>query len=291
MSERETVHELDLDAYLARLGLSGRPTVAELHLAHVVGIPFENLDPLRGMPVSLGLADIERKLVTERRGGYCFEHNLLFAAALRGLGVEAEPVLARVGARGNPARTLSHLLLRVHHGGAVWHADVGFGSGTLSEPVPFGEQQEFVQLGWRRRIIADGDELVLQAIRGDGAWEDVYSFLPVAAAGIDIEVNNWWVSSNPRSRFVRGLVITRQGENGSRTVLSDWSGTLRLIEQTPDRETSREVERSEIPALLAQLGLPGWRLDERGVPVPGAAHAREPEFADTRRPHPKERTR
>jgi hypothetical protein len=51
-------------------------------------------------------------------------------------------------------------------------------------------------------------------------------------------------------------------------VLSDWSGTLRLMEQTPGRETAREVQRQEIPSLLEELGLPGWTLDARGVPVP-----------------------
>ena len=261
-------HEFALDAYLARLGLSGRPTVAELHHAHVVAIPFENLDPLRGVPVSLELAELERKLVAERRGGYCFEHNLLFAAALRALGVQAEPMLARVGPRESPGRTLSHLFLRVHDGGAIWHADVGFGSGTLSEPVPFGPGEQFVQLGWRRRIIAAGDELVLQAVGDGGDWGDVYSFVPVPAAMVDIQVNNWYVSTHPRSRFVHGLVVTRHREDGSRTVLSDWSGTLRRIEQTPVAETAVEVERAEIPELLSELGLPGWELDDRGGPLP-----------------------
>jgi N-hydroxyarylamine O-acetyltransferase len=266
MSEPEAEHEFDLDGYLARLGLTGRPTVAELHHAHVVAIPFENLDPMRGVPVSLELADLERKLVVERRGGYCFEHNLLFAAALRALGVQAEPMLARVGPRETPGRTLSHLFLRVRDRGLSWHADVGFGSGTLSEPVPFGPGEEFVQLGSRRRIIAAGDDLVLQAVR-DGDWGDVYSFVPVPAQMVDIQVNNWYVSTHPGSRFVHGLVITRHRDDGSRTVLSDWSGTLRLIEQTAVAETAVEVERAEIPALLSELGLPGWELDDRGVPA------------------------
>jgi N-hydroxyarylamine O-acetyltransferase len=274
VSAQQAEHELDLDAYLARLGLSGRPTVAELHRAHIAAIPFENLDPMRGVPVSLDLADLERKLVTDRRGGYCFEHNLLFAAALHALGVPAEPMLARVGPREDARRTLSHLFLRVQDGGTVWHADVGFGSGTLSEPVPFGPGEEFAQFGWRRRIIADGDELILQASRDDG-WRDVYSFVPVPARMIDIEVNNWYVSTNPGSPFVRGLVITRHHDDGSRTVLSDWSGTLRLIEQRPGAETAVEVERTEIPALLATLGLPGWVLDDRGVPV-SARHGTRP---------------
>jgi N-hydroxyarylamine O-acetyltransferase len=268
MSTEDSRHEFDLDAYLRRLGLSGRPTVADLHQAHVVAIPFENLDPMRGVPVSLDLGDLARKLVTDRRGGYCFEHNLLFAAALGALGVAAEPMLARVGPRENPDRTLSHLFLRVHDAGAVWHADVGFGSGTLTEPVPFGPGGEFTQLGWRRRIIADGDEFVLQAAREDGGWRDVYSFVPVPARMIDIEVNNWYVSTNPGSRFVSGLVITRHRDDGSRTVLSDWSGTLRLFEQTPGEETATDVPRAEIPRLLTTLGLPGWDLDDRGAPVP-----------------------
>ncbi|HTU30361.1 MAG TPA: arylamine N-acetyltransferase [Solirubrobacteraceae bacterium] len=268
MSEPGAEHGFDLDAYLARLGLTGRPTLAELHHAHVSAIPFENLDPLRGVPVSLDPADLERKLVAEGRGGYCFEHNLLFAAALRALGVQAEPMLARVGPRENPDRTLSHLFLRVRDGGSIWHADVGFGSGTLSEPVPFGPGEEFDQLGWRRRIVAAGEELVLQAMREDGEWGDVYSFVPVPALRVDIEVNNWYVSTSPRSRFVQGLVITRHRDNGSRTVLSDWSGTLRLIEQRPGEERAQEVPREQIPALLTTLGLPGWELDERGLPAP-----------------------
>src|SRR5579875_2431614 len=127
-------HELDLDAYLARIGLRGRPSLAEVHRAHVAAIPFENLDSRRGVPVSLELADLERKLVAERRGGYCFEHNLLFAAALRALGLQVEPMLARVGDRENANRSLSHLFLRVRDRAAVWHADVGFGAGTLNEP-------------------------------------------------------------------------------------------------------------------------------------------------------------
>ena len=77
---------LDLDAYLERIGLTGRPSLAQLHRAHLTSIPFENLDPHQGLPVSLEPGDLERKLVTERRGGYCFEQNLLLKAALEALG-------------------------------------------------------------------------------------------------------------------------------------------------------------------------------------------------------------
>jgi N-hydroxyarylamine O-acetyltransferase len=130
---------LDLDAYLERIGLKGRPSMAQVHRAHLTSIPFENLDPHQGLPVSLEVEDLERKLVTERRGGYCFEQNLLLKAALEALGAEVDMFLARtrLGAKPGVVRPRSHLVLRVSENGASWHADVGFARGIL-DPIPFG---------------------------------------------------------------------------------------------------------------------------------------------------------
>ena len=155
---------LDLEAYLARIGLSGRPGLAEVHRAHVTSIPFENLDPRRGVPVSLAPEDLERKLVKERRGGYCFEQNLLLGHGHTALGARVETMLARVragSAAGNP-RPRTHLVLRVFVDGAEWHADAGFGHGTLLEPIPFGPGGPYEQSGWHFRVVEDGSELVLQ---------------------------------------------------------------------------------------------------------------------------------
>ncbi|HLL92482.1 MAG TPA: arylamine N-acetyltransferase, partial [Solirubrobacteraceae bacterium] len=119
----------DLDAYVRRIGLSGRPGLAAMHRAHGASIPFENLDPHGGLPVSLELADLQRKLVRERRGGYCFEHNLLLKGALEALGAEVAPMLARVkyGAPAGVVRPRTHLVLRVQADGGCWLADIGFG--------------------------------------------------------------------------------------------------------------------------------------------------------------------
>src|SRR5689334_5202649 len=93
---------LDYDAYLERIGLSteAQPSWQEIHRAHATSIPFENLDSHRGLPVSLAQEDLERKLVAARRGGYCFEHNLLLASVLEHRGLKVEPMLARVLRRG-----------------------------------------------------------------------------------------------------------------------------------------------------------------------------------------------
>ena len=88
-----------LEGYLARIGLAGRTDVsmAEMHRAHAGSIPFENFDSYSGRPVSLEPADLEDKMVARGRGGYCFEHNLLFTAACESLGVEQVDQDARSG--------------------------------------------------------------------------------------------------------------------------------------------------------------------------------------------------
>jgi len=244
---------LDLDAYLARLGVGGRPGLAELHRAHVTTIPFENLDPRRGTPVSLEPEDLERKLVTERRGGYCFEQNLLLKSALEALGAKVVMYLARVRMGGVPGtpRPRTHLVLGVTDGRARWHADAGFGNGTLLEPIPFGPDGEYEQSGWRFRVVEDGPELVLQSTDRDGEWGDLYGFIPAPVPLIDVMTSNWYTCTHPRSPFVTGLIVSSQRPDGGRISLSDWSGELTFTEETPAGATVTAVEAAAAGELIA----------------------------------------
>jgi N-hydroxyarylamine O-acetyltransferase len=262
-----------LDAYLDRIGAGPDAGLAGVHRAHVTAIPFENLDPHRGVPVSLALGDLQRKLLDARRGGYCFEHNLLLAAGLRALGAEVEPMLARVrlGRPRDAPRPRTHLVLRVRADGAVWLADAGFGNGTLLEPIPFGPGAEHEQEGWRFRVVADGVEHVLQTADGAG-WTDVYGFVPEPVPMIDIETSNWFTCTHPRSLFVAGLIIAVNRPDGTRVALSDWNG-LSLITRTPERSTPIEIDRAEIPRLLEEtFGLPGFALGDNGRVTRPDAH-------------------
>ena len=252
---------LDMEAYLARIGLRGRPGVAAVHRAHVTTIPFENLDPRRGIPVSLELEDLERKLVDQRRGGYCFEQNLLLKAGFEALGggqIQVQTLLARVrmgASPGNP-RPRSHLVLRVQAEEADWLADAGFGHGTLLEPIPFGTGGPYEQSGWQFRLLEDGPELVLQAAQ-DGEWADLYGFIPEPVPFVDIETSNWFTCTHPRSPFVTGLIISAQRPDGTRVSLSDWQG-LSLSEETPAGASVRAVEPGEVGELIAsRFGLRG----------------------------------
>jgi N-hydroxyarylamine O-acetyltransferase len=251
----------DFDAYAQRIGVNGRSDLAEIHRAHAVAIPFENLDPHRGVPVSLEPDALARKLVDQRRGGYCFEHNLLLKSALEAIGAEVEMLLARVrvGAPPGTVRPRTHLVLRVRAASEEWHADVGFGSGTLLEPIPFGPGEVHEQSGWRFRVVSDGEEFVLQTADGS-AWVDLYGFIPTPVPRVDVETSNWFTSTHPRSPFVTGLIVTTHRPDGSRLSLSD-RNELSLVQQTPEGSSSTAVTMESVPALLeSEFGLPGFSL-------------------------------
>jgi N-hydroxyarylamine O-acetyltransferase len=203
--------DLDLDAYLGRIGYSGRlqpvPAVLEaIHLAHATHIPFENLDILLQRPIRLDLASLQAKLVTGARGGYCFEQNLLFSAVLQRLGFSVRQLAARVlyGSRRKLPRT--HILLLVEVDGATWLADVGFGLEGLLLPVPFGSSREARQFAWTYRVIDVDGDWVLQSLRNE-SWTDLYSFTLEPYLAVDFEPANHYTATHPESRFVRTLTV------------------------------------------------------------------------------------
>lgn len=248
-----------LDAYLVRIGLAGqtRHGLAEVHRAHATTIPFENFDSFTGSPVSLDPADLEDKLVTRGRGGYCFEHNLLLMTALESLGMDVEPMLARVrlGPPGS-ARPLNHLLLRVSDSAGTWLADVGFGGGGLLDPVPFEIGTETDQSGWVYRLVEDGPEWVLQ-VHQDGGWTDMYGFVPQPAERIDIEVSNWYTSTHPGSNFVTGVMAGLRRPDRCLTMYVFDQAVL-IERPVGGASNVTEVPITQVPALLAErFGIPG----------------------------------
>src|SRR5215217_3708344 len=134
--------KVNINAYFERIGFAGSiaPTLQTLELLHALHpavIPFENLNPLAGDPVQLDQVSLERKLLTDQRGGFCFEHNFLFMRVLADLDYEVRPLLARV-VWNNPEAIVappSHMLLLVDLKGTKYIADVGFGGQTLTTPL------------------------------------------------------------------------------------------------------------------------------------------------------------
>ncbi|MEA2167429.1 MAG: N-hydroxyarylamine O-acetyltransferase [Solirubrobacteraceae bacterium] len=249
----------DLDAYLERIGVTRDASLREIHRAHVCSIPFENLDPRGGVRVSLDIEHLQDKLVTRRRGGYCFEQNLLLKAALEALGMEVVPLLARVtiGAPPGTVRGRTHLVLRVDD---VWHVDVGFGLGGLLEPLPFGPGDEHIQSGWRFQNHARDEHVVFYE---NGAEQYVIELEP--APMVDLEVSNWYTATYPGSIFTTKLMVAIHRPDGTCVSLGDREG-LQLSVHTPSGREVTPVTPAEVPGLLEQhFGLRDTPIVWRGA--------------------------
>lgn len=132
----------DLDAYFARIKYVGPrnadlETFQELHLCQLKSIPFENLNIHIGRKISSDPKAVEDKLLRSKRGGYCFEQNVLLLHVLRALGYKVTPLTARVlmGKPTDRVSGLTHILLRVECEGRSWLADVGFGHYGPPKPL------------------------------------------------------------------------------------------------------------------------------------------------------------
>lgn len=222
----------DLDAYFARISYTGarEPTLAVLHAIaahHAVAIPFENLDVLLGRGISLDPAAVERKLVHDRRGGYCFEQNSLLLHVLLALGYRVTPLSARVRWQRprdfTPPRT--HMFLRVDLADEPWLADVGVGSMSLPGAIRFTADLEQATPLEARRIIHDGTRLFHQSWFEE-AWHDVYEFTGEEMLPIDRELANWYTSAHPLSHFRIRLVAARVTATG-RVALLNGEFTIR----------------------------------------------------------------
>lgn len=256
----------ELGPYLARLGMRERPTrdaagLARLQLAHRLAIPFENLDVRLGRAIAIDSAAVFAKLVTARRGGYCFEQNRLFLDALAALGFVARPLLARVWLGAEAVPPLTHTLALVTIDDREWIADPGFG-GSYAPPMPLIDGAEAIALdgarfrleatgeGWL--LLRDGDPATTDG-RGTGpGWRPQYGFTTGIAHDSDLAMGNHWSMSAPASRFTSVTVVSR--------VLPD--GFVSLTDRHYRRRAARESGQEDIAAssayrarLLTQFGI------------------------------------
>lgn len=206
---------IDLDAYLDRIAWHGSraPTLETLRglcAAHAAAIPFENLNPLLGLPVALDLDSVTRKLVRDGRGGYCFEHNLLLAAALRALGLTPTMLAARVlwNQPAGVVRPRTHMLLLVEIEARRYVVDVGFGGMTLTGALALAADVEQATAHEPFRLVGAEGEWCMQALVG-GQWKALYRFDLQAQHVVDYEVSNYYLSTHPASQFVTGLMAAR----------------------------------------------------------------------------------
>lgn len=257
-----------LDAYLARIGadVPATPTLTALDAliaAQLSQIPFENVDPLLHRTVKIDIDSVFDKIVTRQRGGYCFELNTLFAAALGALGYQVVPLAARVRWNVPPEveTPQSHMLLRVEVEHRSYIVDVGFGGPTPFRAIPLSAPADE---SFPYRLLPPPPEAVdplatayhaydLEA-RGDDGWIKVYRFDLTPQPWIDYVPRNWFVSTHPDSIFLHVLMAART-EGDARLTLANGHFAVRHADGSVEKEQLSTAE--EIVDLLAdRFGLP-----------------------------------
>lgn len=262
---------VDLDAYFARIGYDGprEPTLAVLRAItqkHPDAISFENLDVLLGRGISLDPAAIDAKLITARRGGYCYEQNGLLKRVLTALGFEVQGLMARVWwmkPPETPVRARSHMVLSVTIDGEAWLTDNGFGGCVLTAPLRLmsDEVQSTPNGAFRIETVAPemgGERLVLADL--SGTWAPLYQVALGPWLDVDYEPANYFTYTHPSSHFTWSMTVgrttptARYALKNNRLTHRDQTGAL--VEQ-------RDLSVDELEATLRDvIGLPveaAWR--------------------------------
>ena len=237
--------------YLSRIGLDALPpqSLEGLHILqdhHMRHVPFENLNVLLSRPLDLTPSALFEKIVTHKRGGYCFELNTLYASLLSEAGFEPVPMMARVWLRDppeTPPRT--HLVNRVTIDGEDWISDVGFGGRAARVPLKIEDGYEVDDGDGRIRIRADTQFGYRISRFQDGAWSDQYTVETAGAHKADILSVNHWTENYPQSHFRLGIgvglftpegrtsfyggVLTRRGQQTCTQIISGLAPVLDLL--------------------------------------------------------------
>jgi len=264
---------MDVQAYLRRIDYQGSLTpdidlLRSLHRAHLFTVPFENLDIHLGREIVCDESRILRKIVNEKRGGFCYELNGAFAALLRTLGFRVTLLSCRVARQdGSYGPEFDHLTLRVDLE-EPWLADVGFGDCFL-EPLRLGSRLEQEQTGRVYRLTsrmtstASTDAVFGLEVMAEGRWKKEYAFTLQPRELSDFAGMCHHHQTSPESHFTRQricslatpegritlsdekLIETRKGSRQERLLSGDqeWRSMLRevfgvVLPESPQKEAT-----------------------------------------------------
>jgi N-hydroxyarylamine O-acetyltransferase len=217
--------DFDQGGWLARIGYDGsrEPTLETLKAvvsAHSSAIAYESIDVLLDRPPKLDLRSLQDKMIVSGRGGYCFEHNMLFRGALRSLGYNVTSLQARVvrGLDIDAPRPMLHMVLRVDLPEGSFLADVGFGNLAPTAPLQLAALVEQDTPHEVMRFIKMGEELTLQSRLGD-RWEHIYRVVLLPRFDAEYEICNWFTGTHPQSPYLNNIIAALPGPHGTRLTL------------------------------------------------------------------------
>jgi N-hydroxyarylamine O-acetyltransferase len=236
----------DQRAWFDRIGYSGStaPTLETLNgliFAHAHAISYETLDIMLERPPRLDIRTLQDKMIRGKRGGYCFEQNMLFRAGLRSLGYRITSLQGRVvrGLAIDAPRPAIHMLLQLELPEGTHLADVGFGNlaPTRALLLKPGIEQETPHE--KMRFIDVGGELTLQARLKHG-WEHIYRVIPYPRVDAEYDITNWYTATHPETPYPGNIIAARPGPNGTRITMYNARVTTRDADGSAQRRWLRD---------------------------------------------------
>lgn len=259
----------DLPAYLRRIGFTGTAsadmaTLAQIARRHPHAIAFENLDAFTGQAVSLLPDEVERKLVHEGRGGWCFEQNLLLGNALRALGFDVTDLAARVIWNRPPDAVVprTHRLLQVRLENRRWLVDAGFGGQTLTGVLDLDSEAPQATPHEPFRLRRQGSDQVLESLIRD-QWLPLFRFDLQPQLAVDFEAANFQLAHDPASHFTFAMTVSHSMDEGRHVLRGHPAQGVELVFHPLNGESRRRVLEGteEILQILREVfALPIERL-------------------------------
>lgn len=242
-------NDLDLNSYFNRIQWMGEPrpdlnTLTGILGAHMMTIPFENLDVLLGRRIHLDLPRLQNKLVTSKRGGYCFEHATLLAAVLEKIGFQLTRHTARVTVMEPYAQApRTHMFLAVTLSEGTFVVDPGFGGFGPRVPVPLRENSSVSVANEKHWMTREGRYWTLNFQNGETALKGWVTAMDDDNI-IDFEVGNHFTSTHPDSFFRTLMMLAIRTPDGRVTAL-DRDATIRKskYEQTLKLEDRKALRK------------------------------------------------
>ncbi|WP_331446542.1 arylamine N-acetyltransferase family protein [Streptomyces xanthochromogenes] len=259
---------LDLDAYLAHLGHEGDrtpslATLRALHRAHVLSMRWENVEAVLRKYRPLDVDSVQAKMVGTARGGTCFEHITLYAAALERLGFSFFVVQGRVRMGSTRIRPETHAMVIVELEGRRWLSDIGFGASPL-EPIELADATDSDDGVWayrlRRQEVSPGETgwalhqpaAPREGIEvGDDGWMVRHTFTLHRQYPVDLQVANHYGASSPHSAFSDRLYLQRLHPDRLHSLDNRLLTTVRP--GVPGPPESRELVTAEVPEVLDEV--------------------------------------
>jgi N-hydroxyarylamine O-acetyltransferase len=247
---------MNVSAYVERIHYTQQlkpdvETLHGLHLAHMYSVPFENLDIALKRPIKIDQKSIWDKLIKQKRGGFCYELNGLFAWLLKQIGFEVTYLNARVFNReGQLGIDFDHLALLVKIPGQAprWLTDVGFGD-SFNEPLNFEERGEQTQGLRSYRIEETSSGYITWQRNYDGSWERQYFFdLQAHKFPKEYEAACLYHQTSPDSSFTRGSIISKGTPEGRISLQDGWL----ILTTNGEREERALSGKEEYQALLKE---------------------------------------